>query len=116
MPKAKQYYPKPQFKISPWRETTYYHVCSVFLYYKDQLYSSQIGLPKEMSSETARYDMVERAKEKLYNEAEAGKKGFEPIRRGGPGTIPTTTFEKEDERAKNLIQLPDEQFDPPFIP
>ena len=105
----KKYYSEPIFKTSMWRESTYYIVCSVFLYYKDQLHSCQIGLPKALDSETARYDMIEQAKEDLYNRAEAGKKGFEPIKRGGPKTIPTTTFEEEDQRNKNLIQLPDEK-------
>lgn len=98
-----------QFKISDWNETINFHVCSVFLYHKDLLYTTQIRLPKDLPDlKMKMYDSVEYAKEKLYKEAESKRKGFEPIRRGGISEIDTITFEEEDRRkqAKNKIILP----------
>ena len=96
---------EPQFKVSYWRATANYEVCSVFLYYKEMLFSTQIGIPHHMVSEELKKEHIERAKEQLYNQAEAGKKGFEPVKRGGPKKIKTITFEEEDERSQNRIIL-----------
>ncbi len=69
------------------------------------LFSTQIGIPHQDVSEARKYDLIEMAKEKLYNDADKGKKGFEPIKRGGAKAIPTISFEEEDRRKENKINL-----------
>lgn len=95
-----------QFKISPWNITFNYQVCSVFLYHGNKLYQTQIRFPKDMElSDVKKYDAIQFAKEKLYQEAEKGRKGFEPIKRGGVDAIDSITFEEEDRRKEKKNQI-----------
>ena len=67
------------------------------------LFSTQIGIPLEQVTNKLKDDHIKRAKEYLYNQADSGKKGFEPIKRGGVDKIPTISFEEEDRRKANKI-------------